>query len=85
MDSDKNGTVSVNKDNASQGSTVTITVKPDSGYELGDLIVTDKNGNEIKLTDKGNGKYTFKMPGSKVEIEASFVLQADPDIGLPFQ
>ena len=84
VDSDKNGTVSVNKDNASQGSTVTITVKPDSGYELGDLIVTDKNGNEIKLTDKGNGKYTFKMPGSKVEIEASFVPQADPDIGLPF-
>lgn len=84
VDSDKNGSVSVNKDNASQGSTVTITVKPDSGYELGDLIVTDKNGNEIKLTDKGNGKYTFKMPGSKVEIEASFVPQADPDIGLPF-
>ncbi len=84
VDSDKNGTVSVNKDNASKGSTVTITVKPDSGYELGDLIVTDKNGNEIKLTDKGNGKYTFKMPGSKVEIEASFVPQADPDIGLPF-
>lgn len=84
VDSDKNGTVSVNKNNASKGSTVTITVKPDSGYELGDLIVTDKDGNEIKLTDKGNGKYTFQMPNSKVEIEASFVPQADPDIGLPF-
>ena len=58
---------------ASSGRTVTITVKPDEGYELDELTVTDKNGDEIKLTDKGDGKYTFKMPRSKVTIEASFV------------
>ena len=68
----ENGTVTVSPKNASKGSTVTITVKPDSGYQLDDLTVTDKNGNELKLTDKGNGKYTFTMPASKVEINATF-------------
>ena len=68
----ENGTVTVSPKNASKGSTVTITVKPDSGYQLDDLTATDKNGNELKLTDKGNGKYTFTMPASKVEINATF-------------
>lgn len=69
----ENGTVTVSPKNASKGSTVTITVKPDSGYQLDGLTVTDKNGNELKLTDKGNGKYTFTMPASKVEINATFM------------
>ena len=73
-----NGTVTVSPKNASKGTTVTITVKPDDGYELDELIVTDKNGDELKLTDKGNGKFTFTMPGSKVEIEASFVEIEEP-------
>ena len=68
-----NGSVTVSPKSASSGRTVTITVKPDEGYELDELTVTDKNGDEIKLTDKGDGKYTFKMPRSKVTIEASFV------------
>lgn len=68
-----NGSVTVSPKRAEKGDTVTITVKPDDGYELDELIVTDSKGNELKLTDKGNGKYTFTMPGSKVEIEASFV------------
>ena len=73
-----NGSVNVSPKNASKGDTVTITVKPDDGYELDELIVTDKNGDALKLTDKGNGKYTFTMPGSKVEIEASFVEIEEP-------
>lgn len=73
----KNGTVTVNPKSASKGSTVTITAKPDSGYQLDDLTVTDKNGKELKLTDKGNGKYTFTMPASKVEIKATFVKEVE--------
>lgn len=73
-----NGSVTVSPKNASKGTTVTITVKPDDGYELDELIVTDKNGDALKLTDKGNGKFTFTMPGSKVEIEASFVEIEEP-------
>ena len=72
-DKTKNGTVSVRPKNASKGSTVTITVKPDSGYVLETISVTDKNGNDLKLTDKGNGKYTFTMPTSKVEIKVIFM------------
>ena len=63
---------------------MTITVKPDSGYALDELTVTDKDGDPVKLTDKGDGKYTFKMPDSKVEIEASFVEEgAQPENDVP--
>ena len=69
----ENGSVTVSPKNASAGSTVTITVKPDSGYVLETISVTDKNGNDLKLTDKSNGKYTFTMPTSKVEIKVTFM------------
>ena len=69
----ENGSVTVSPKNASAGSTVTITVKPDSGYVLETISVTDKNGNDLKLTDKGGGKYTFTMPASKVEIKVTFM------------
>ena len=69
----KNGDVTVSPKNASKGDTVTITVKPDSGYEVGSVTVLDSKGNELKLTDKGDGKYTFTMPGSKVTVTAEFV------------
>ena len=68
-----NGTVTVSPANASKGANVTVTVKPKEGYVLETLTVTDKNGDELKLTDKGNGKYTFTMPGSKVEVKATFM------------
>ena len=73
----KHGDVTVSPKSASKGDTVTITAKPDSGYQLDDLTVTDKNGKELKLTDKGNGKYTFTMPASKVEIKATFVKEVE--------
>lgn len=69
----KNGTVTVSPKSASKGDTVTVTVKPDSGYVLETLTVTDKNGNELTLKDKGNGKYTFTMPAGKVEVKATFM------------
>ena len=69
----ENGSVTVSPKNASKGDTVTVTVKPDSGYVLETLTVTDKNGNELTLKDKGNGKYTFTMPAGKVEVKATFM------------
>lgn len=69
----ENGSVTVSPRNASAGSTVTITVKPDSGYVLETISVTDRNGNDLKLTDRGNGKYTFTMPGSRVEAKVTFM------------
>ena len=67
-----NGTVKVSPTRASKGSTVTITVTPDEGYELDKLVVTDKNSDAVKLIDKGDGKYTFTMPRSAVTVEATF-------------
>ena len=72
-DKTENGTVTVSPKNAAGGTTVTVTVKPNDGYVLETLTVIDKNGDELKLTDKGNGKYTFTMPGSKVEVKATFM------------
>ena len=72
-DRTENGSVTVSPKNASKGDTVTVTVKSDSGYVLETISVTDKNGNDLKLTDKGNGKYTFTMPTSKVEVKATFM------------
>ena len=66
------GEISLQKRYAEKSETVTITVTPDDGYELDELIVTDSKGNELDLTDKGNGKFTFKMPAGRVEIEVSF-------------
>ena len=79
-----NGSVKVSPTRASKGSTVTVTVKPDEGYELDELTVTDKNGDSVKLTDKGDGKYTFKMPASKVTVEAVFTAVEPEPEGLPF-
>lgn len=72
VDSVKNGKVTVSPSRADKGDTVTITVKPNDGYQLDKLTVTDKNGNTVKLTSKGSNKYTFTMPVSKVTVEASF-------------
>lgn len=71
-DKTENGSVSVSPKNASQGDRVTVTVKPDAGYELDSLKVFDKNGRELELTDKGDGRFTFIMPAGKVEVKATF-------------
>lgn len=71
-DKTENGSVSVSPKNASQGDRVTVTVKPDAGYELDSLKVLDKDGKELELTDKGDGRFTFIMPAGKVEVKATF-------------
>lgn len=68
----KNGKVSVDPRNAAKGVAVTVTVTPDSGYEMDKLTVTDASGKTISTTDKGNGKFTFTMPNGKVSVSATF-------------
>lgn len=82
VDAGRHGDVTVRPSRAERGETVTITVEPDTGYELDELIVTDSSGDEISVRDRGNGRYTFTMPRSRVTIEATFV--AVEDSGLPF-
>ena len=38
-----------------------------------ELVVTDKDGRELNLTNKGGGKYAFTMPASKVEVRVTFM------------
>ena len=80
----KNGDVTVSPKNAAKGDTVTITVTPDSGYKVDKVTVTNANGNTITVTDKGNGKYTFTMPASKVTITPTFVKIAQQPTGKTF-
>ena len=79
VDKTENGTITVSPKSASKGDTVTITVKPDKGYELEMLKALDKDGDALKLTEK-NGKYTFKMPSGKVTVKGSFVEEAPEQI-----
>ena len=75
------GTVTASPKWASSGRIVTLTVTPDEGYELAALTVTDKNGNDVALTNNGDGTYTFKMPTSKVTVKATFTKDL---VTLPF-
>ena len=67
------GTVMASLTRASSGTTVTLTVTPDEGYELASLVVTDASGNRQVLTAKGEGVFTFTMPGSNATVAAVFV------------
>ena len=73
----ENGSVTVDPERARSGSRVTVTVTPDSGYKLGELVVTNRDGKKLELTDKGNGQYTFTMPSGKVEVAAEFVKEVE--------
>ena len=79
VDKTENGTITVSPKSASKGDTVTVTVKPDKGYELDTLKVLDKDGDKVKITEK-KGKYTFTMPASKVTIKGKFVEEAPEQI-----
>ena len=80
----EHGTVSCDKQTAYEGQTVTLTVKPDNGYELETLTVTFTNENEpsgaplrlrggsLELTPGENGTYTFAMPAAPVTVSATF-------------
>ena len=70
--SGKNGGVTASHKSAAKGALVTLTVDPDKGYLLDTLTVLDGKDRELKLTDKGDGKFTFTMPDSKVTVEAAF-------------
>ena len=73
VEESENGGVSITPASATAGQIVTITVDPDKGYVLETLTVLDQNDKAIQLTYKGNGKYTFKMPASKVTVYATFM------------
>ena len=57
---------------------------PRRGLPAGHSHVTDSKGNELKLTEKGGGQYTFVMPSGAVTVKAVFSkIEAEPE-PLPF-
>ena len=74
----ENGSISVGAKNAKKGDTVTITVTPSSGYQVGQVTVKDASGNTVAVKDLGGGKYSFVMPATKVSVDASFVKEVTP-------
>ena len=71
-ESTENGKLIISRKEAYADEKVMLTVKPDEGYVLDSLTVTDKKGSEIALTDLGNGKFSFVMPASKATVAVSF-------------
>ena len=69
---DEGGTVSVTPSRPERGDTVTIKPKPDEGYELDSITVTDRDGKSVELTAKPDGTYTFQQPSGKVKIEVTY-------------
>ena len=76
---DGNGSVTVSADEASAGTRITVTVKPDTGYELDELTVTDAKNKDLKLTKRSESTYTFHMADSKVTVEASFTRDGEAE------
>ncbi len=66
------GSVTVQPSAPEQGDQVTITVKPDKGYEVEKITVTDQNNKPVNVKDNGNGTFTFTQPRGKVSIRATF-------------
>lgn len=66
------GEVTVKPRNPEKGDKVTITPQPEKDYEVGEVIVTDKDGDQVKVTDNGDGTWSFIQPNGKVTIEVTF-------------
>ena len=66
----EHGTVTADKAQAVEGETVTLTVTPDTGYQVSEMKV---NGEAI---EPANGVYSFIMPASDVTVTATFVSSA---------
>lgn len=66
------GDMSVDKLNSQEGTLVTVTLRPDNGYETEMLKVTDAAGRAVAVTQTGERTYTFTMPHENVLISAMF-------------
>ena len=68
----ENGKIEVNDDQPETGDEVIITITPEEGQEVGEVIVTDEQGNRILVTRMANGQYSFRQPAGKVIIRVAF-------------
>lgn len=77
------GSTSADHKSAVSGTLVTVTAKPDDGYQVKEVTVTvNSTGKTVRVTDKSGGKFTFTMPAGAVTVRASFVKE-NPFIDVP--
>lgn len=79
VETGEHGSARLSTKSAEQGDIVTVTVRAEAGYELDTLAVLDRKGNALKLTEKGDGRYTFTMPSGKVSVETTFARITVPE------
>ena len=72
VEPNEDGAVTVSPANPAEGETVTITATPEEGYAVDEVIVTDKDGNPVEVTDNGDGTYSFIQPAADVTIKVVF-------------
>jgi len=82
----QHGKVTVSPTNPTSGTTVTITAKPDAGYEVDTVTVADASGKSVSVKDNGNNTYSFTQPSSKVTVKVTFKPVSSPtnDVFAPF-
>lgn len=66
------GSVTFTPQNPAKGTLVTLKVRPNAGYTLDSLSVTDSKGAQVDLTKISETKYTFIMPNTRVIVNAKF-------------
>ena len=74
----KGGTVTVDKQTAQAGDTVSFTVEPAEGYEIGTVVVA--GASKLEHVSEAEGKYSFKMPTSIATIYVNFNVEVQYDI-----
>ena len=62
------GTVDASKTTAKENDEITLTITPDTGYELDDISVKDADGNYKNVSDD----HKFNMPNSNVTVTVTF-------------
>ena len=68
----ENGTVTVDPETATIGSTVAVKAAPAEGYELDTLYYTAEGSDEQHAIEAKDGAYTFTMPAANVTVTAAF-------------
>ena len=66
------GIARVDDYNPSTGDRVTITVTPDEGYEVDQVLVTTASGKKVPVTRTGENRYVFEMPSDSVSIQVTY-------------
>ena len=78
----ENGEVDVSTTRPHAGDTVTVTPKPDDGYDVQTVTVTGEDGETVPVTPNADGSFTFTQPEGEVTIDVAFTPHVSSSIQL---